>query len=83
MRIGIHCGQAIHGTDDVLGHVVTIGARLMEVAQGDDIIVTEPVIDRVDLDVPVHDMGLVDLKGVAHPRHLLSMCWREGPEGHE
>lgn len=83
VRIGIHCGQAIHGADDVVGHVVTIGARLMEVAEGDDIIVTEPVIDRIDLDVAVHDMGLVDLKGVAHPRHLLAVKWRERSPGHE
>ncbi|MDH3704794.1 MAG: adenylate/guanylate cyclase domain-containing protein [Acidimicrobiia bacterium] len=83
VRIGIHCGQAIHGSDDVLGHVVTIGARLMEVAEGDDIIVTEPVIDRLELEVPVKDMGLVELKGVAHPRHLLALCWRDDQARHE
>ncbi|MGI9602718.1 MAG: adenylate/guanylate cyclase domain-containing protein [Acidimicrobiales bacterium] len=80
VRIGINAGQAIHSADDVLGHVVTIGARLMEAADGDEIILTEAVLDRVDLPAPVQDRGLVELKGVAQHRHLITLCWADDPD---
>lgn len=77
VRIGVHSGLAIHGDDDVLGQVVNIGARLMDVAGPDDILVTEPVIDRSNKALTVEDRGLVPLKGLAHPRHVLAVAWRE------
>ncbi|MDH5237974.1 MAG: adenylate/guanylate cyclase domain-containing protein [Acidimicrobiia bacterium] len=80
VRIGIHCGLAIHDDHDVLGQVVNIGARLMDIASGDDILVTEPVVDRADLQVPLEDRGLVPLKGLAQPRHVMAIRWRDGVE---
>ena len=77
VRIGIHSGEAIHGDDDVLGQVVNIGARLMEVADHHDVIITEPVVDRGELPVPAEDRGLVSLKGMAQRRHVLALCWQE------
>ena len=81
VRIGIHQGKAVHGDDDVLGQVVTIAARLLEVAEPHEILVTEPVADGCDAGVLV-DRGLVRLKGVAQPRHLLSVRWGpDAPDG--
>jgi len=74
VRIGIHQGEAMHGDDDVLGQVVTVAARLLEVARPHEILVTEPVADGTDPGELV-DRGLVNLKGVAQPRHLLSVRW--------
>jgi class 3 adenylate cyclase len=81
VRIGIHQGKAVHGDDDVLGQVVNTAARLLEVAAPDEIVVTEPVADVADPAVLV-DRGLVALKGIAQPRHLLSVRWDTGaPSG--
>ena len=74
VRIGIHQGKAVHGDDDVLGQVVNIAARLLEVAEPHEILLTEPVADGVDPETLV-DRGLVGLKGIAQPRHLLSLRW--------
>ena len=74
VRIGIHQGKAVHGDDDVLGQVVNIAARLLEVAEPHEILLTEPVADGAD-PAMLDDRGLVGLKGIAQPRHLLSLRW--------
>lgn len=80
VRIGIHQGKAVHGDDDVLGQVVNIAARLLEVAGPHEILVTEPVADGAD-PADFADRGLVNLKGIAQPRHLLALRW--DPAAHE
>ncbi len=74
VRIGIHQGKAVHGDDDVLGQVVNVAARLLEVAAPHEILVTEPVADGAEPKDLV-DRGLVGLKGIAQPRHLLAVRW--------
>lgn len=74
VRIGIHQGEAVHGDDDVLGQVVNVAARLLEVAKPHEILVTEPVADGSEPG-EMTDRGLVNLKGIAQPRHLLSVRW--------
>lgn len=74
VRIGIHQGEAVHGDDDVLGQVVNIAARLLEVAGPHEIVLTEPVADGADPGELV-DRGLVPLKGIAQPRHVLALQW--------
>ena len=74
VRIGIHQGKAVHGDDDVLGQVVNVAARLLEVAGPHEILVTEPVADGADAAGFV-DRGLVNLKGIVQPRHLLALRW--------
>jgi len=75
VRVGIHGGDAVHDDDDdVLGRVVNIAARLLEVAGPHEIVVTEPVADAVELGV-FDDRGLVTLKGITQPRHVLALSW--------
>jgi class 3 adenylate cyclase len=69
IRIGIHQGDAVHDHDDVLGQVVTVAARLLEIAKPHEIILTEPVADGVAAD------RLVMLKGMSQPRHVLALHW--------
>ncbi|MEZ5166076.1 MAG: adenylate/guanylate cyclase domain-containing protein [Acidimicrobiales bacterium] len=64
VRIGIHQGEAVHDDDDILGQVVNVAARLLEVAAPGEILVTEPVADGVSPD-RLTDRGLVALKGIA------------------
>ena len=78
VRIGIHQGEAVHEDDDVLGQVVNVAARLLDVARPHEILVTEPVADGADADLLV-DRGLISLKGFSQARHLLSVRW--DPEG--
>lgn len=75
VRVGIHGGDAVHDDDDdVLGRVVNIAARLLEVARPHEIVVTEPMADAVELG-NFEDRGLMNLKGISQPRHVLALSW--------
>jgi class 3 adenylate cyclase len=75
VRIGIHAGDAVHDSGDVLGHVVNLASRVSDAAEPDEILVTEPVADHVDATVKLEDRGLRELKGIGQPRHLLAVRW--------
>ncbi len=74
VRIGVHRGDAMQHDDDVLGHTVNIAARVMDSGHPDEILVTEPVADAID-GVALDDRGLVALRGVSQPRHVLAVRW--------
>jgi class 3 adenylate cyclase len=75
VRIGIHAGDAMEDDGDLIGRVVNLAARVTSEAAPSEILVTEPVADHVDTDTKVEDRGLVMLRGLAQPRHLLAVSW--------
>jgi class 3 adenylate cyclase len=77
IRIGIHVGDTLHDDDgDLIGQVVNLAARVTGAAEPSQILVTEPVADRLGPGVKLEDCGLVDLRGVSRARHLLEVVWR-------
>jgi class 3 adenylate cyclase len=76
VRIGIHAGDAVDdGEGDIIGMVVNLAARVTSEAGPGEILVTEPVADHVDKDTKLDDRGLVMLRGISQPRHLLAVTW--------
>jgi class 3 adenylate cyclase len=76
VRIGVHAGDAVDdGEGDIIGRVVNLAARVTSEAEPGEILVTEPVADHVDKDVKLEDRGLVMMRGIAQPRHLLAVSW--------
>jgi class 3 adenylate cyclase len=75
VRIGIHAGDAVEHGGDLIGQVVNLASRVTNMAEPSEILVTEPVADHLDRDIKVEDRGLVDLRGVSQPRHLLAVRW--------
>lgn len=75
VRIGVHAGDAVHDDGDLIGQVVNLAARVMSVAEPGQILITEPVADRLDPTLTLTDCGLHDLRGVSRPRHLLAVDW--------
>jgi class 3 adenylate cyclase len=80
VRIGVHAGQAVADGDDLVGRVINLAYRVTALATTGEILVTEPVADELSTSVPLADRGLVSLKGIARPRHLLSVEWRSATE---
>ncbi len=76
VRVGIHAGEAIHEEDDLVGQVVNLASRVVDVAGPSEILVTEPVADHLPAMQPVIDGGLHELRGHSHPRHLFRVVWR-------
>jgi len=73
VRIGIHSGDAVEEGDDIIGNVVNLASRVTDVADRDEILVTEHVADHLDGRHATVGRGLHTLKGVARPRHLLAL----------
>jgi class 3 adenylate cyclase len=78
VKIGIHAGEAFTADDDdLVGRVVNLASRITMFAGPGEIVVTEPVADRLGPNVRLVDRGLQQLKGISQPRHLLAVAWRE------
>jgi class 3 adenylate cyclase len=75
VRIGVHAGEALEEESDLIGNMVNLASRVAAVAAPGEICVTEPVADKVSDRFHLEDRGLHTLKGVARPRHLLSVSW--------
>jgi class 3 adenylate cyclase len=79
LRIGIHAGDAMANDDDLIGRVVNLASRVVDAAEPDEVLVTEPVADNLTRPIVLHDRGLRRLKGITGPRHLLAVAWTDEP----
>lgn len=77
IRIGIHAGEVVQNDDDLVGRVINLASRVTDVAEPDEILVTEPLADHLSSGRPLVDRGLRTLKGFDQPRHLLAIAWQE------
>jgi len=77
VRIGVHAGEVVADDGDLVGRVLNLAARVSAEAEPDEILVTEPVADDVIGRVELEDRGLRVLRGLAQPRHVLSVVWQE------
>jgi class 3 adenylate cyclase len=75
LRIGIHAGEAVADDNDLVGKVINLASRVTSAAAPNEIVVTEPVADHASPGLVLVDRGLVSLKGIAQPRHLLAVDW--------
>ena len=68
-RIGINLGDVMLEGDDVYGDGVNIAARLQELAEPGEILISGPVYDQVHnkLSIGFDCLGQQSLKNVAHP----------------
>jgi len=74
VRCGLHLGVVERRDNDYFGNAVNRTARIMGVAHGGQVIVSQAVVDRVADRLPpqvaLRDLGAVRLKGVARPERV-------------
>ena len=73
LRIGVHAGDVIDQDDDLVGAVLNVAARICAAAEVGEILVSEPVADKVSTRVGLVDRGLVSFKGVGQSKHLFAV----------
>ena len=77
VRIGLHAGVEEHRDDDFFGRSVNRAARIMGVAHGGQILVSETVSSLVDErlsdGVALRDLGLVRLRDLASPERVFQV----------
>jgi class 3 adenylate cyclase len=71
-HIGIHCGPVVFQDGDIYGSTVNIAARLSARAGPGEVLVSQPVADRLPQPSRLEPVGAVELKGVAQPLQV----WR-------
>jgi len=69
LRISIDFGQILRSAHDIYGHRVNIAARLLSLADADEIVVSANARDQftAGLDADVEDLGYCYLKNVTEP----------------
>ncbi len=77
VRIGLHAGEAMEETGDLLGTVINMAARVTTEAEPAEVLCTEAVADQLDGRFELEDRGLRTLKGLSRPRHLFAVHWAE------
>jgi class 3 adenylate cyclase len=77
VRIGLHAGEAMEETGDLLGTVINMAARVTSEAQPAEVLVTEAVADQLDGRFELADRGVRTLKGLSRPRHLFAVDWTD------
>lgn len=80
VRIGIHVGQVVARGDDLFGRNVAYAARVAGEAQGEEILVSEPVRERIGDDdgFSFSEPRTVELKGLPGEHEVFAVGWREG-----
>jgi class 3 adenylate cyclase len=76
IRVGINAGEPIEEDDDLYGTAVIQAARVMGLADGGQILVTDTVRNLVaGKEYRFHDHGTHDLKGFEEPARLFEVAW--------
>lgn len=67
VRIGIHWGEVVERTGDVLGNTVNIAARLQSLAMGGSTCISNEVYEKVADWIHANNLGMMPIKGLRDP----------------
>ena len=86
VRVGIHSGEAVIGTDasdgpDIFGDTPNVAARVQSAAESDSVFISETTFRLVSGLFDVEDRGTPLLKGVDRPVHLYRLERSTGLRG--
>ncbi len=72
VHVGLSCGPVLFQEGDYFGQTVNLSARIADYARPGEVLVTRSVVDASEEDdIGFHEIGPVELKGVAGPTELL------------
>jgi class 3 adenylate cyclase len=75
-RIGAAAGEPIEHHQDLFGSTVQLAARLCALAEPDQILVSNVVVELcLGKSMPFHDLGDVSLKGFSSPVRVHAVAW--------
>ena len=81
IRVGIHAGEPIEEEADLHGTSVIRASRIMDTAQGDQILISSVVKELVaGRDYDLTSQGMHPLKGITEPIQLFAVEWRPKAE---
>jgi len=76
IKIGMARGPVLEQAGDCFGDAVNLAARLSDLAQGQQILVSQPVIAAlVDQTIRCRNLGMMDIRGKAEPVEVHRVEW--------
>jgi adenylate cyclase len=75
VRIGAHRGSAVHRDGDLFGRNVAFAARVAAQAGGGEVLVSDAVLDALEVEAPVAEVRAAELKGVPGVQRLHVLDW--------
>ena len=80
LRVGMHAGETMWDDEDVYGTIVNIAARVVDRADGGEVVVTDTVRQiALGADYEFTRLGEQALKGIPEPVGLHQLEWRTDP----
>lgn len=78
VKVGLHCGEVLLEDDDAYGDAVNVAARMVGLAEGDQIITTRATIERLpdDLRVDTRSLGQIRVRGKSEPLPICEVFWQ-------
>jgi adenylate cyclase len=75
LRLGLNVGDVITEPDDIYGKSVNVAARLEQFAPPGGIVISDILLElvRSRLELPVDDLGQLQLKNISRPVHAFSL----------
>jgi len=75
MRIGLNVGEVITEKEDIYGTSVNVAARLEQFSAPGGIVISDAMhaIAKSRMDVPINDLGELELKNLSQPVHAYSL----------
>ncbi|MFT4044415.1 MAG: adenylate/guanylate cyclase domain-containing protein [Gordonia sp. (in: high G+C Gram-positive bacteria)] len=75
VRIGIHRGPAVHRDNDLFGQNVAIAARVAGHADGQEILISDAVLDKLGACYRILSARTVELKGIPGTHAVHTVDW--------
>jgi class 3 adenylate cyclase len=82
LRVGLHCGEAIESDNDVYGDCVNVAARMVALAKGGQVILTEATADALspELRGKVREVDVLTVKGKEKDIVIMELVWHDSAE---
>src|SRR4051812_20640597 len=79
IRVGVHFGRVLKDGDDVFGDTVNTAARVASAADGDEILVSQALIDALPAGArpATTPRRALSAKGKSAPVPVVALAWRE------
>ena len=83
IRCGLHVGAAERRDNDFFGRAVNRAARIMSIAHGGQIVLSQAIVelvrDRLPPEVSLRDLGTVWLRDMSSPEHMYQLAHPQLP----
>ena len=82
VKVGLHCGEVLLKGNDVYGDAVNVAARMVGIAEADQVITTSATLDHLpdQLRSSARSLGKINVRGKGQPIEICEYLWKNDVE---